>query len=636
MKLAATALFLASALCSPAIAQTFDNTGNSKLNGSYYFRELLFTSSDAIAAYGNITFNNGTFTIAAQLIDANAGAQQAYNTSGTYTISASGYGFISNPLNENQTPVYGLVGANGVFIGSSSESGDYDLFIAAPISSQSSSTLQGSYSLAYMDPTGALAGTPFDALVQMSPNGAGALGTVNLNVNAGASGTATQSISNVKYIVSNNAFVLQFPSSNSSQNLLQGSTYLYSTPDGNFVFGGSPLNFDMFVGVRTGSPSNFGGLYYQGGFDLDTSGSGSADTFYGSFQAISNGVILGHQRLQSGGAAAIGYTYSDSYPNGTTGNYTASSTNTQFIAGNGGAEIGLGIGSVLSISAAIPAPSFSPSGAYIYPTGVVNSASFAPFTAGVSPGEYITLFGTNIGLGNLQVASSIPLPTKLGGVQVLINNVPAPILYVSSTQVSVIVPYEITTSVAQIQVVNSGTTSNAVTELVNQTTPGVYTLTQNGIGYGATIHQDGSVVSPSHPAQIGETVSVFLTGLGGVFPSIADGAAAPSSTLSTTSNTIGVDIGGIVATVQFAGLAPGFVGLYQLNVTIPSGVTAGDNYLDIQGPDSFASEALISISGTSAVAVSANSAPARVKPRTRGSGFPLPGRSIITPRVKPL
>jgi uncharacterized protein (TIGR03437 family) len=95
---------------------------------------------------------------------------------------------------------------------------------------------------------------------------------------------------------------------------------------------------------------------------------------------------------------------------------------------------------------------------------------------------------------------------------------------------------------------------------------------------------------------VGETIAVYVTGLGDVLPSIADGAPGVSS---ATTNTITASINNLAATVAYAGLAPSLVGLYQVNVQIPSGVAAGDWYLDIIGPDSYTSEAIISVgSGT--------------------------------------
>ena len=198
------------------------------------------------------------------------------------------------------------------------------------------------------------------------------------------------------------------------------------------------------------------------------------------------------------------------------------------------------------------------------------------------------------------VAPAIPFPISLGNVQVTINGVAAPIYYVSPTQISAIVPYELDADIAQVQVITDGNPSNTVTMFTNETSVGVFSVPPGGLGYGAVLHQNGSLVSPANPAVIGETVSVYLTGLGAVSPGIADGAAGPVSTLSQATNTITADISGTTATVTYSGLAPQLAGLYQVNLTVPSGVTSGDNFLDISGPDSYTSEVLISISGTTA------------------------------------
>jgi uncharacterized protein (TIGR03437 family) len=221
---------------------------------------------------------------------------------------------------------------------------------------------------------------------------------------------------------------------------------------------------------------------------------------------------------------------------------------------------------------------------FLNPTGVLNAGSFAPFTAGIAPGELLTLFGVNLAPG-VQVASQIPFPPILGGVQVMINGIAAPLYYVTQAQLSAIVPYGVTSGVAQIQVINNGVASNTVTMETAVTAPGVLTQSQNGLGDGDVVHLDGSLVTPSNPAQAGETVSLFLTGLGAVNPTIADGAAGPTLPLSNAASTIEVFIGGAAATVGYSGLAPQLAGLYQLNLTVPGGLTAGDNSLAIGVPD---------------------------------------------------
>jgi uncharacterized protein (TIGR03437 family) len=264
----------------------------------------------------------------------------------------------------------------------------------------------------------------------------------------------------------------------------------------------------------------------------------------------------------------------------------------------------------LGINVALPVSALSGSGVFLNPAGIINAASSAPFTARIAPGELLTLYGSNLA-SSLVVAPSIPFPTSLGDVQVMVNGVAVPLYYVSATQIAAIVPYTITGSIAQFQVSNNGTLSNTVTMAVGTTAPGIYSIPPGGLGYGAVLHQNGSLVTTANPAQIGETVSVFATGLGAVNPTITAGTAGPSNPFSYTANTITADIGGVTATVLFAGLAPGLAALYQVNVTIPSGLTAGDNYLDLAGPGAYTSEVLISIAGSS----SSSELPVHTAPR---------------------
>ncbi len=168
----------------------------------------------------------------------------------------------------------------------------------------------------------------------------------------------------------------------------------------------------------------------------------------------------------------------------------------------------------------------------------------------------------------------------------------------TSGQVGVVVPFAANGfQVAQFQVDNNGAVSNTVTMLVNATTPGVFSANASGLGYGAIEHADGTLVTSSSPAQPGETVMIFVAGLGLVFPPVPDGTQAPVSPLSYTSpaNDITADVHGTAATITFEGLAPYLIGLYQINLTIPSTATAGDNYVEIMGPDSDNLQALIPI-----------------------------------------
>src|ERR1035441_7328250 len=187
-----------------------------------------------------------------------------------------------------------------------------------------------------------------------------------------------------------------------------------------------------------------------------------------------------------------------------------------------------------------------------------------------------------------QIASPIPMPfsfvVKKASKTVSGSFNPTPESCISTRTVSS--GYGVTVgSVVQIQVTNDMGSSNVVTNYVSATAPGVFTQNQQGTGYGEIEHLGignsaapvGSVVTDANPAMPGEALAVYLTGLGAVSPAITDGAVGPSGTLSYATSTIGVQFSGITGTNDFAGLAPNYSGLYQLNVTVPPGLTAGPN-----------------------------------------------------------
>jgi uncharacterized protein (TIGR03437 family) len=119
-------------------------------------------------------------------------------------------------------------------------------------------------------------------------------------------------------------------------------------------------------------------------------------------------------------------------------------------------------------------------------------------------------------------------------------------------------------------------------------------------------------VTSSNPAKAGETILLFVTGLGLVSPAVSDGTPGPINPFSTVTNTISVFIDGLPATTSFAGLAPQLIGLYQINVEVPAGVSSGNVYLDISGPDSTTIEALLPIkSATGTVPANSVSTPRR-------------------------
>jgi uncharacterized protein (TIGR03437 family) len=640
---------LFSAALAPVGAQTpptFDSTGNKLLNGVYYFREAVYIigSSDgslarAAAAYGNITFDGaGHYTVTNQpILDSNAGRVVNFSVTGTYSISASGFGFISSPISSTDV-VYGLV-SNGVFIGSSTENTLNDVFIAAPLATPQpvNSSFKGNYTLNYFtpDPTTAFMA---DAQFQLNPDGNGGLGDVNFSgyFAGGGSVAYTQTEKNVRYAFSNGGCAMFFPD-DANANFVSGNEYLYISPDGNFVFGGSPNYYDFFVGIRTAPASStqtLNGLYYQAGLNLDGStlslGYATMDTYFGSFNTSGTSSIS-HERFNSPfEASAIDSTFSGSVPASiSNGSYTDTAAQRKYaVSADGSIRIGLGIGPFLGVTVALRAPAFTGTDVYLNPAGVINSASFAPFTTRVSGGEFVTLYGSGLAASTV-VANSLPFPTSLGGVQVRVNGILAPIYYVSAGQIAVIIPYSITGSIAAIQVTNQGSQSNIVTEFIGTTSPGVFSLGANGLGYGAIEHGDGSVVTLANPAKPGETVAAFVTGLGPVSPSVTEGSAGPVSPLSQATAKLGVLVNGAAAKIEYSGLAPYLAGLYQVNFDIPASPANGDNTVEIDGPDSFSVQTLIPVSTAAATASAPPAVPSGIAGRGLRSGKPSLSRPQI-------
>jgi len=209
-------------------------------------------------------------------------------------------------------------------------------------------------------------------------------------------------------------------------------------------------------------------------------------------------------------------------------------------------------------------------------TGAADAASYNTV---VAPGEIVSIFGKDMAVTPAS-AGAPPLPVNLSDAQVWVNNVPAPLFYVSPWQINAQIPYETAPGTAQIQV-SSGAGNATLRVQVTAAAPAIFTVNSSGSGAGAIEHAlSGQLVTSTNPAAAGEVVAVYCTGLGAVSPSISDGAAGrvpPAQTVMPVT----ASIAGAPASVIFAGLAPGFAGLYQVNVLIPAGTAAGTQNLRI-------------------------------------------------------
>lgn len=214
----------------------------------------------------------------------------------------------------------------------------------------------------------------------------------------------------------------------------------------------------------------------------------------------------------------------------------------------------------------------------IIPAGsIVNGASFAA-GAPVSPGSIASLFGLGLAVADLDGLLTRG-PGESGGTQVRVGGVAAPLYAVHDSQINFQVPTSLTGSSATLEVV-SPNGSETTTISLAAVAPGVFSFSSDGKGPGAILHANFTPVTDQNPASAGEVVLIYLTGLGATTPPVADGVLAPTAPAVVRPT---VTIGGRTATVDYAGTAPGFAGLYQINAAVPAGTPAGNQSVIVTG-----------------------------------------------------
>jgi uncharacterized protein (TIGR03437 family) len=583
---------LSSAILMAALPAAAQLPSNATLKGSYWVRYLGvigYPDDFASSFAGTMTFDgNGNFTVTGTGYYFNESLQSlTISSSGIYSVQSGGTFAINNPFTGNAANLYGGIGVNGIALGSSTDSNPQyeDLFVAIPQStSASAATLNGTYRVAGMEFAGGSLSAMRNVFFNITADGNGNLGNVTIGGTSQALNNAatTQMSPGATYTMTapgNGTLTFPAPSGVSTANqLIAGGKYLYVSPDGTFFIAGSPTGFDMQVGVQaiaTGGAAALSGLYFTSEVENDgfTGGPYSYQGAVSEIPSIQEEIY--HWRQQFDGYAATDFTFSDTFSPNDDG--TSSGPSALFAVGAGGnytVQAGAGGYYYLAVDAKIP--SYTGSGVFLNPSGVVNAASSAPFTAQISPGEVITLYGTGFTSSATPVTASAPVPTTLGGVQVTINGVLAPVYYVSPGQINTIVPYTTTNSGAllSIQVISNGAQSNIVQEYSGLTSPGVFAIT----------HANGTLVTTSNPATVGETLIAYAGGLGATNPVVAAGAISSAATLAEPLQGVFVDdldFNEYAATIAYQGLAPGEpAGLYQLNFVVPAGLpftTAGVN-----------------------------------------------------------
>jgi uncharacterized protein (TIGR03437 family) len=585
----------------PASAQV---ASNASLKGSYWVRYLGiigYPTDQAVSFAGSMTFDgNGNFTVTGVGYYFNgANTALTFSASGVYAVYSGGTFAINNPFTQNADNLFGGVGVNGIAVGSSTDSGDVgpqyeDLFVAIPQSSSAAtSTFSGTYRVAGLEFAGGSLSGMRNPFFNITADGNGNLGNVTLTGTSMALNNvpATQTSPGATYTVTaTGSGTMTFPAPSgvtTANQLISGAKNLYVSPDGSFFIAGSPTGYDMQVGVKaisTGAAAELSGLYFTSTVENDT------PTGPFSYQGAVNEIPsiqeeLWHWRENFDSYASSDFTFSDTFAPNDNGTFSGDSY--LYAEGGGGNySIQSGTAGYYFLTVSVKVPTYSGTGVFLNPSAVVNAGSSAPFTAQISPGEVITLYGSGFTSSATPFFSSVPVPNTLGGVQVTVNGVLSPVYYVSSNQINAIVPYSTPNdgSLLNIQVLSNGAQSNVVQEYSGETSPGVFAVT----------HANGTLVTTSSPATVGETLVAYACGLGATNPAVVAGTVSAANPLA---NLVAVYLddsnGGVTqATVPYQGLAPGGpAGLYQLNFVVPSGMTLNATGVTMSQLDILASSA---------------------------------------------
>ena len=224
----------------------------------------------------------------------------------------------------------------------------------------------------------------------------------------------------------------------------------------------------------------------------------------------------------------------------------------------------------------------------LFNEGIVEGAGFTPLRPLV-PGGIVSLFGSNLAPATA-AATQIPLERELQQVSVRIGNVDAPLYFVSEGQINAQIPFEVQTGdTVPIVINNGGLLTAPQLYQIAPAQPGIFKAQTNA----AILDEQFQLVTSQNPARIGSVIQIFGSGLGLTNPVVASGAAGVAS---DTLLPLNVTIGGIQAAVQYKGLAPNFVGLYQVNVTVPNGVAPGDEVPLVIEQDGISSNPILPIS----------------------------------------
>jgi uncharacterized protein (TIGR03437 family) len=589
----------------------------STLNGNYFVRHIEFTTNpnntDARSILGTIAFNgSGSYEFSGQQV-IGTGGLAPFNAKGSYSVTAAGLVTLTNPQNSTLN-VNARYGTEAV-IGSTTEGAGatFDLFVAIPARSPSSTpfyndqTLTGNYHMIDYELTNASSAQVRVSGMAAEFNGSGSINTFlplghAANVNDGATLTTEQFTGG--YTVDNDGsgtigFTPVSGTTTPSNQLLSGATRnLYVSATGNMFIAATPGAHDILIGVQNAAVDNiaFSGRYWLAGLGAASDAMLSA--------SVAPGTVVVSERINSLLTVAPGLpslitetlnspwgTVTNGYGNGcgcgigSAGNVVGA-FESFVLLGNDGTLVVFNPG-VDPLGNAHPGnfqifvgeqiPTLTGPGVWVNPQGVVSSATYAPVGDSIAPGEFISIYGSGLATQTV-TATSLPFPKSLANVSVSINGTDAPLYYISSGLIICIVPSELTGPSATIVVTNNTTASNTVTVAAASFAPGILAANELGYGDGTITHLNNTVVNSASPAKVGETVQMYVVGLGALATPVTDGNGFTGVDNAVVKPI--VSINNVPAAVVYWGLTED-AGLYQIDVTIPPGTPSGEQYVAV-------------------------------------------------------
>jgi len=212
--------------------------------------------------------------------------------------------------------------------------------------------------------------------------------------------------------------------------------------------------------------------------------------------------------------------------------------------------------------------------------GVASAAG----TGAPTPGSLFTAYGANFSSDELSQATQFPLPLALGGLSFVVNKSPVPLLAVTPWQINAQLPQFVPAGDASFEVPDLAPITVAVESFAPVNF--AYPFVRGRLAYQQAVALHAGTGIPAdmdHPAAAGEVIEIYALGLGVTDPQVAAGVASPSFPPAQAVQTPRVQIGGRDAVVTFAGLAPGWAGLYQVNAIVPAGLPSGVQTLGWRG-----------------------------------------------------